>query len=65
MQTFSGIWSVDSLNTISSENDPFYQTMGTSESPHFLDFNLSSQVIQKKMGPATPLYSLIHNLNMP
>jgi hypothetical protein len=50
MQTFSGIWSVDSLNTISSENDPFYQTMGTSESPHFLDFNLSSQVIQKKIG---------------
>jgi hypothetical protein len=24
--------------------------MVTSESPHFLDFNLSSQVIQKKIG---------------
>ena len=50
MQTFSGMWSVDSVVTVSSENDPFYLIMVTIESPHFLDFNLSNQVIQKKIG---------------
>ena len=50
MQTFSGMWSVDSVVTVSSENDPFFQIMVTIESPHFLDFNLSNQVIQKKIG---------------